>query len=724
MERRPLFSLMVGLVGLAMIAGASALFGRGTRFSDRAVAVPYTVRRDVENPLDPDWPDVLLILSDKCVGCHRPGTDRADLTSYERILAARDEANDPVVVPGDLEKSLLWKYVAWNHSAALDSDLADEPAMPPEQADWLTGGQQEAIKRWIQRGALEYAIPATCSKRPLLEIDFPSARQCATCHPKQYAQWSRSMHHYAQHSPIFEAFNLTLIERSSGTLGTFCSRCHTPLGTMLGENGSRRNVNRSRLSMEGVTCVVCHRVKSNYYKSNARMAITPGGLLESCMYGPFEDAVSLGSNTHAATGKPALKTSAFCGTCHDVTNPQGVRLEEAFSEWQNSPAARRGQTCQSCHMGPVPGLPISENNRPWGHAAEVPGVAADRLPLRPLSDHTFTGPDHSLLPDSEFPHKLDWMYEHDYRDVSRLTPYQQVTLEALRRDNREHLRIAATRRYQLLRNSARLTVHSPESARPGQRVALRVDVKSLVAGHNFPTGFTAERQLWVEVTVWDPRGKIIFRSGDLDQNGDLRDEHSYGVATGQIPWDRHLASYQNLFTALTNRGTERSVVLPINRHLSPLSFLRPATGISASLGRPLGFRIAKASIPPLGTVSRRYPIRLSSCAGSYHLLVRLNFRNLPPVLLDKIGAPHLKHLLEVVVIDRFESSIRVPGAVAAVPAAKVDLRPMVGSPTKSRGVVPGSGAAQTGGEEEADGASQAIVRLPGSSNVLLGGVPP
>ena len=38
-------------------------------------------------------------------------------------------------------------------------------------------------------------------------------------------QWSRSMHAYAQHSPIFEAFNLTLIERTGGTIGTFCTRC-------------------------------------------------------------------------------------------------------------------------------------------------------------------------------------------------------------------------------------------------------------------------------------------------------------------------------------------------------------------------------------------------------------------------------------------------------------------------------------------------------------------
>jgi len=675
MERRSLVNLRAGAGGLLLLLLCSGWpwLGRNMQPLERALAVPHTVRRDVQHPYDPDWPDVLLILTSKCAGCHRPDGPEQDLSTYNALMAAKDFADGPIVVPGRPEDSLLWQYVEWNHGAVVDSTLPDEPMMPPKLEDWLTGGQLEILSRWIRNGALEYALPKTCSPRPLLEIDFPSAKQCLPCHPKQYDEWSRSMHHYAQHSPIFEAFNLTLIERTGGTIGTFCSRCHTPLGTALGENGSRRNVHRSQLSMEGVTCVVCHRVPDNYYKSNGRMAIEPGGLLDTCLYGPFGDPVSDEFQAHPAGGQPYLKTSAFCGSCHDVTSPQGVRLEEAFSEWQNSPAARRGQTCQSCHMGPDPGVPVPDCHRPLGRAAEVPGVDPERIPLRHLSDHTFAGPDYSLLPDTEFPHKLDWMYEQDYRDTDALTPYQQRTLNELRRSNRKHLAIAAHQRYQLLGRAARLTVFAPQSARPAQRAVVRVDVKNLVAGHNFPTGFTAERQLWVEVSVWDPSGRIVFRSGDLDHNGDLRDEHSHEVATGKLPWDRHLANYQNLFTALTNRGTERTVVLSVNRHLTPLNFLRPATGISASIGRPNAFRIAKASIPPLSTVSERYPVWLSNCEGPHRLLVRLNFRHLPPVLLDEIGTPHLKHLLEVVVIDQFESFIDVRRSGNAAPAPNVAI---------------------------------------------------
>lgn len=625
----------------------------------RAVATPPVIRA-VQHPFDPDWLLVERIVAEKCAGCHRPGCDRCDMTSYQAIVDGRSPDGERFITPGKPEKSLFWDYVVWNATADPHSDLASSPMMPQDQLEWLTQGQLDTLDRWIRNGALQYKLPNTCSPRPLLESDFPSARECKACHPKQYSEWSRSMHAYAQHSPVFEAFNLTLIERTGGTIGTFCSRCHTPIGTALGENGSVRNIHRSRLSMEGVTCVVCHRQSEPYYKSNARNAIVPGKLDDGCMFGPFDNAVDHRvTGSHPAQGAPNIKSSAFCGSCHDVTNPQGVRLEEAYSEWQNSPAAKDHITCQQCHMGPVQGLPIADCDRPLGRAAEPPGVDPSLIPLRPLSDHTFAGPDYSLLPDTEFPEKLDWMYEVDYRDASRLTPHQQRTLDTLRRRNRAQLKIADEKRYELLKNAACVSVAAPRAARPGGKVRVQVDVTSKVAGHSFPTGFTAERQVWIEIKVYDPQGRCVFASGDLDRNGDLRDSHSQYVEAGEIPYDKYLLNFQNKFAGLTQKGTDRTLVIPANRHLQPLNFIRPATGISASFGRPAAFRISKGSLPPLRTMGQSYPVRLPRTPGVYLLDVKLNFRHLPPVLLDAIGTPHLKHLLEIVVIDQHRQTIEV-----------------------------------------------------------------
>ncbi len=647
--------LLIAVVGWFLLS--ILLPGRALRVPTLSAA-PHIID-PTDHPYDPDWPEVFWVLRTKCNGCHRPGTERHDFTSYEAIIGGGVDGESPIIVPGHPEDSPLWEQVVWNHSASSDSPFDDEPMMPPDHKDWLTAGQLAALERWITRGALDLQLPATCDIRPITEIDFPSAKECGVCHPTHYEQWSRSMHAYAQHSPVFEAFTLTLTERTGGTLGTFCTRCHTPIGVSLGETASTRNIHRSRIAMEGVTCVVCHRLQRPYYKSSGRLPVEPGQVLEACLFGPFENPVSVATNTHEAAKSHHLTSSAFCGACHDVTSPEGVRLEEAFSEWQNSPAAKDGVTCQHCHMGPVQGVAIPRSHRPHGKIAVIPGVDPSVFPDRPISNHSFAGPDYSLLPDTEFPHKLDWMYETDYRIAENLTPHQRETLTELRLENRRLLRDADAKRYELLRNAAEINVSHPAEVNGGRAMRVRVDVTSKVAGHNFPTGFTAERQAWVSVTLKDPLGRIIYATGDVDANGDLRDEHSHFVETGELHYDRKLLNFQSKFVTLTAQGTERSVIIPVNRHFTPLNVIRPATGISQSYGRPLTFRVAKSSLPPLQTAGRTYPIRVPRQTGMYCLCVRLNFRHLPPALFDKIGIPHLKHLLETVVIDEYTTTITV-----------------------------------------------------------------
>lgn len=643
---------------IALLA-ISLLFPATDTEEQAAQATPPIVRENT-HPFDKDWLEVHWVIRNKCNGCHRPNTEQHDFSTYETLMGMTPGMDAPVVIPGKPEESLLWQYVNWNHSFREDVDAPDVPYMPPEKkADWLTAGQLETLYRWIKNGALEYVLPDHCNTRPLLETDFVSAKECAQCHPRQYDEWSRSMHAYAQHSPVFEAFTLTMLERTGGTIGTFCTRCHTPIGISIGENASMRNVHRSRISMEGVTCVVCHRLEKPFYKASGRLPVTPGLVNEGCTFGPFSDPVNPDGSAHEATGAAHMTKSTFCGACHDVTSPQGVRLEEAFSEWQNSPAAKEGTTCQDCHMGPIPGVAVKPWERPIGKAAVVPGMDPSLIPDRHLSSHTFVGPDYSLLPDTEFPEKLDWMYETDYRDTKNLTPHQRETLTTLRIRNRQQLSIARNQRYQLLKNAARISVQHPPRGKRNERLKIHVDVTSTTAGHNFPTGFTAERQAWVEVRLLDPLGRLVFASGDFDDNHDLRDEHSHAVERGEIPWDRHLLNFQSKFTLLTAQGTERSVIIPVNRDLAPLNVIRPIAEPAQSFGRPSVFRIAKGSLPPLQTVGQSYPIRLTDCPGNHTLIVRLNYRHLPPALFDKIGVSHLKHLLETVVIDEYQCVISV-----------------------------------------------------------------
>jgi len=144
------------------------------------VAVPHIISGP--HPYDSDWPEVYSILSKKCAGCHRPGTDRVDLSTYKAVLAAQVIDEGQVVVPGNPKESQLFKYIRWDEHATSDSDLPKMPRMPEDKLEWLTQGQQQAVSRWIANGAFEFELPATCDTSPITEIDFPSAKQCQACH--------------------------------------------------------------------------------------------------------------------------------------------------------------------------------------------------------------------------------------------------------------------------------------------------------------------------------------------------------------------------------------------------------------------------------------------------------------------------------------------------------------------------------------------------------------
>ena len=116
---------------------------------------------------------------------------------------------------------------------------------------------------------------------------YPSARVCGECHPRQYEQWSISSHAYANLSPMFNKFEQKINDLASGTINSFCVRCHASVGTALGERRDIAWWDRSAASREGITCVTCHRVGEAYGKTNAARRITPGSIHEP-VFGPFD----------------------------------------------------------------------------------------------------------------------------------------------------------------------------------------------------------------------------------------------------------------------------------------------------------------------------------------------------------------------------------------------------------------------------------------------------
>ena len=425
------------------------------------------------------------------------------------------------------------------------------------------------------------------------ESDFGHPQECRQCHQRQYDEWIGSMHAYAQVSPVFVAFNDAV--KNTG-LGTFCVKCHTPIGIAIGEGALTPNEERADISLMGVQCDSCHIIEKNHGLVSGDIPMAPG----RTKYGPFGsgkdgDPKAVRNSEHRSVQADFLQSSEFCGSCHDVVDSKDLRIEEAFTEWQESVYAEKGITCQDCHMRALPGLAGQEKVK--GPAAIMFGK---EMPERLLSNHSMIGPDNHLIDTFPYPDNIE--------------ENKRIQMDYLEKKNF------------LLQNCATLEIIAPETVPRSSDFNVEVKVENTGAGHGIPTGFTAERQVWIEIVVKDADGNVLFVSGDLDDNKDLRNNHSHAVEEGKVPLDEYLINFQSKFVkGIYDDGTYEEVLLPFK-----------------------AFDIIKNNLMPFEPKSGIYPVSLPrNTKGPISVEARLRYRNLPPYLLDFLGVGELKDRLVI-----------------------------------------------------------------------------
>ncbi len=332
-------------------------------------------------------------------------------------------------------------------------------------------------------------------------------------------------------------------------------------------------------AMEGISCAVCHQtigpvhasgvVRAGEYEGNAtwtsfatgavfRMRPEDGvGVSGIGNSGYRLDSTSFVSKALGAGGpgdpivhrrappeaKAYLASSEFCGACHDVrlfgTDSIGVRekgehfkrLRNAYSEWKawadtEKVAGRRAATCQDCHMSLYPGVCVAgagpgSDGCPSGFRFEPRAagekargmVASSSSELRAITSHYFTSVDLPLS--TEFEDK--WA-----SDPALDASGSPVGLEL--------------RRLQLLTHTFKFALG--RGARVGSQIDIPVEVQNTGAGHRVPAGFSQEREFWVELSVKDARGAVVYEVGRIsDDDADLRDKAFVRVTTRDDNFD-------------------------------------------------------------------------------------------------------------------------------------------------------------------------------------------
>jgi nitrate/TMAO reductase-like tetraheme cytochrome c subunit len=521
---------------------------------------------------------------------------------------------------------------------------------------------------------------------------YTSAKVCADCHPSQYAQWSMSSHAYADVSPMFNKFEQKINDLASGTINSFCVRCHATTGTAAGERRDIAYWNRSAAGREGITCVTCHRVGEGYGKFNGARRIAPGDI-HAPVFGPFDTQGVLKAIDNARRAKILVSSDVpdktgwlrihqqaiqsdlivkpeFCVTCHQVAVYAGIKLETVWEEYRASPAAAEGVTCQQCHMSTNPG---QNTGFARGAAAIVNGLTFNDD--RPLTDHTFVGPGYPISHPGLYPQTKDpdvftpqqwltfdwragWGSEEFEKKVAAAPGSYKFPPEWQKDTDREKAWITVQANLDRWNERKAMRLKLMESGshldgpffqgRPevGKAFSFHFKLTNLNKGHNLPSGsLGAQPELWLNVALTDPDGKRIWETGYLDSNGDIADLQSFDVRAGKLANDDQLFSMQSKFLTTNLKGTEREMYLPINLDGDQLPFIRPGGTPVSLLNHPPNVRLEKRSIPPLGTREARYkvPGKLMRKPGKYRLAVRLCGRTEPIYFMNFVGStPEMK----------------------------------------------------------------------------------
>jgi Flp pilus assembly protein TadD len=373
---------------------------------------------------------------------------------------------------------------------------------------------------------------------------FPDAAYCGHCHQEAYHEWRQALHSNAFRTPFYRASVNILIRTKGIEFARHCDSCHNPVGVLAGALTSGSTLDRS-FDRDGLTCATCHSIQSVQSKlGNGSFVMgVPSVMVDeqgNRIPGVVPDAEILAHlDRHSkAVMQDFYHTGEFCSACHKANLPpplngyKWIRAFTAYDEWQSSKFSQRNPltfysadftTCQGCHMK--------------REAISLPDYGAKHGTLashRWLAGNTavpfYYGFDEQLSKTIEF---------------LKSGNYLNVDLFALRLDDTGSL-IAPLG-------------STPFTMKPNQNVEAYVVVQNKNIGHSLIPEVRDLYEAWVQFTVKDASGAVIYESGFLRPDGMLDPRaHSFTNrpvdVTGNFVdnhkvWTIHSMAYDNTVQA-------------------------------------------------------------------------------------------------------------------------------------------------------------------------------
>jgi hypothetical protein len=391
-------------------------------------------------------------------------------------------------------------------------------------------------------GACTESSPSTSTTpfdpgAPLMQFaisHFAGSGNCAQCHSNLKdtagndvsidSQWRSTMMANAARDPYFlakVASEVADLPALKSAIEDTCATCHMPMArtqaisdgtavSILGNGFLSPSNSLNKAAIDGNSCTLCHQLQNSGLGTPASfdgkyIVDTSTSAPNRIEFGPYSSPLT-GPMQSVVGFTPAqgdqVNGAGLCATCHTVYTPfidsqgnvGGTFPEQTpYLEWVNSvygsnPDAQLA--CQACHMPAASGGAAISNN------------PITLTPRSPFYQHSFIGGS-SLI--------LNIMSTH-VQDLGLTSSSDQMLATS---------QLTST---QLGTRAARISIASSAIENGVLKVTLSVSDQT---GHKFPTGFPS-RRVWIQFTVTDSTGKVVFESGKPNADGSITGNNADG----------------------------------------------------------------------------------------------------------------------------------------------------------------------------------------------------
>jgi tetratricopeptide (TPR) repeat protein len=394
----------------------------------------------------------------------------------------------------------------------------------------------------------------TYSGETVPEDYFMDSAVCQRCHADIYQQWQSSMHHFSSFNNQWYRKSIEYMQEVDGVKPSkWCAGCHD---AALFFPGNFNTPIKDRIftppAQAGMGCMVCHsirKVKSTMgqgdyvleYPAMQKLVASTNPLVRRMIDFLIEENPEPHRRTFL---KPFMRaqTAEYCSSCHKVhldvpvNNYRWIRGFNDYDNWQASGVSGMGarsfyyppkpQDCADCHMtlvashdaGNVGGYVHS--HRFLAANTAVPFVNQDNAQLSQtetfLADGKLRVDIFAISPEGE---------NAAGRRGAGSEPAQpeiQTTFAVGEEAETSPPGVGGTE--EALPPLTAPLNRVPAAVRAGDTVRVDVVVRTLKMGHFFPGGTVDAFDCWLELKATDDRGRTIFWSGMVEDDGHGRVE--------------------------------------------------------------------------------------------------------------------------------------------------------------------------------------------------------